>query len=142
MQIKLIDHLSGKELLCAAGLYRLADWVSDGEDCSFINRAVAGSFLAAAAFEGENLVGMGRVLSDGVSDAYIQDVVVHPDFRGKGIGGKIVMFLVSELEARGVDWIALVGEPGTENFYSRLGFDAKKGFTLWKWNNSEKEMNI
>lgn len=142
MQIKLIDHLSGKELLCAAGLYRLADWVSDGEDCSFINRAVAGSFLAAAAFEGENLVGMGRVLSDGVSDAYIQDVVVHPDFRGKGIGGKIVMFLVSELEARGVDWIALVGEPGTENFYSRLGFEAPKGFTLWKWNNSEKEMNI
>ena len=142
MQIKLIECLSGKELLCAAGLYRLADWVSDGEDCSFINRAVAGSFLAAAAFEGENLVGMGRVLSDGVSDAYIQDVVVHPEFRGKGIGGKIVMFLVSELEARGVDWIALVGEPGTESFYSRLGFEAKKGFTLWKWNHSEKEMNI
>lgn len=142
MQIKLIECLSGKELLCAAGLYRLADWVSDGEDCSFINRAVAGSFLAAAAFEGENLVGMGRVLSDGISDAYIQDVVVHPDFRGKGIGGKIVMFLVSELEARGVDWIALVGEPGTENFYSHLGFEAKKGFTLWKWNNSEKEMNL
>ena len=142
MQIKLIRSLSEKELRYAAELYRLADWVSDGEDCSFINRAVAGSFLAAAAFEGENLVGMGRVLSDGVSDAYIQDVVVHPEFRGKGIGGKIVMFLVSELEARGVDWIALVGEPGTENFYSRLGFEEKKGFTLWKWNNSEKEMNI
>ena len=142
MKIKLIQSLSEHELLCAAELYRVADWVSDGEDCSFIKRAVAGSFLAAAAFEEENLVGMGRVLSDGVSDAYIQDVVVHPEFRGKGIGGKIVMFLVSELEARGVDWIALVGEPGTEIFYSRLGFEAKKGFTLWKWNHSEKEMNI
>ena len=142
MKIKLIQSLSEHELLYAAELYRVADWVSDGEDCSFIKRAVAGSFLAAAAFEEENLVGMGRVLSDGVSDAYIQDVVVHPEFRGKGIGGKIVMFLVSELEARGVDWIALVGEPGTESFYSRLGFEAKKGFTLWKWNHSEKEMNI
>ena len=127
MQIKLIQSLSEQELRYAAELYRVADWVSDGEDCSFINRAIAGSFLAAAAFEGEKLIGMGRVLSDGVSDAYIQDVVVHPDFRGKGIGGKIVMFLVSELEARGVDWIALVGEPGTESFYSRLGFEGKKG---------------
>ncbi len=142
MQIKLIRSLSEQELRYAAELYRVADWVSDGEDCSFIKRAGAGSFLAAAAFEGENLVGMGRVLSDGVSDAYIQDVVVHPDFRGKGTGGKIVAFLVSELEARGVDWIALVGEPGTESFYARLGFEAKKGFTLWKWNNSEKEMNL
>jgi spermidine synthase len=142
MQIKLITSLSEQELLCAAELYSVADWISDGEDCNFITRAVAGSFLAAAVFEGEKLIGMGRVLSDGVSDAYIQDVVVHPDFRGKGIGGKIVMFLVSELEAHGVDWIALVGEPGTESFYARLGFEAKKGFTLWKWNNSEKEMKI
>ena len=77
---------------------------------------------------------MGRVLSDGVSDAYIQDVVVHPDFRGQGIGGEIVRFLVRELEKNGIDWIALVGEPGTEKFYARLGFEEKKGFLLWKWN--------
>ena len=79
------------------------------------------------------MIAMGRVLSDGVSDAYIQDVAVLPDFRGRGIGGKIVTFLVEELEKRGVDWIALVGEPGTENFYKRLGFEKKAGFSLWKW---------
>ena len=142
MQLRLITSLSGEELADAAALYLEAAWVAPDEDCLFINRAVAGSFLAAGAFVEGRLVGMGRVLSDGVSDAYIQDVVVHPAFRKQGIGGKIVTFLVSELEKRGVDWIALVGEPGTENFYSRLGFSAKKGFTLWKWNNSEKEMLI
>ena len=143
MQIRLISSLSKPQLEQAAELYCSAAWVSEEEDCSFINAAVAGSFLAAAAFTDDgSLAGMGRVLSDGVSDAYIQDVVVHPEFRGQGIGGKIVAFLVAELEKRGVDWIALVGEPGTESFYSRLGFKAEKGFTLWKWNNSEKEMNI
>lgn len=137
MQIRLITSLSEQQLSEAAELYFSADWVAEDEDCSFINTAIAGSFLAAAAFTGDGaLAGMGRVLSDGVSDAYIQDVVVHPEFRGQGIGGKIVAFLVSELEKRGVDWIALVGEPGTEKFYSRLGFEEKKGFTLWKWNNS------
>ena len=142
MQIRLITELSEKELASAARLYQVAAWAAPGEDCSFIRRAVAGSFLAAGAFADGELVGMGRVLSDGFSDAYIQDVVVDPSYRGQGIGGRIVKFLVSELESCGVDWIALVGEPGTERFYSRLGFEEKKGFTLWKWNNSEKEMNI
>ena len=123
-------------------LYREAGWIEAGDAAEFLVPAITGSTVAAGAFANGELVGFGRALSDGCSDAYIQDVVVHPDFRGKGIGGMIVAFLVSELEARGVDWIALVGEPGTESFYARLGFEAKKGFTLWKWNNSEKEMKI
>ena len=134
MEIRLLDTFSDALSKDAARLYLAADWVSETDDTSFILKAFAGSFLAAGAFEGERLIGMGRVLSDGVSDAYIQDVAVLPEFRGQGIGGKIVTFLVEELEKRGVDWIALVGEPGTENFYSRLGFEKKAGYSLWKWN--------
>ena len=139
MRICLLGTLSDEELLCASRLYAAADWVEEGAGFSFIREAVAGAFLAAGAFEGERLVGMGRALSDGCSDAYIQDVVVDPVFRGRGIGSAIVMFLVRELRSRGVDWIALVGEPGTENFYARLGFERKEGFTLWKWRENHRE---
>ena len=134
MLIRLLSALSDDETVRAARLYGAAGWTGEDGDCSFIRAAVAGSFLAAGAFEDGRLVGMGRALSDGCSDAYIQDVVVDPGFRGRGIGGRIVMFLVGELRARGVDWIALVGEPGTENFYARLGFERKAGYVLWKWN--------
>lgn len=134
MQINLISHLDSEDLSAAGRMYADAAWISADDDFSFINSALAGSFLAAGAFENGRLIGMGRVLSDGVSDAYIQDVVVTPEFRGRGIGGKLVMFLVEELEKRGVDWIALAGEPGTEKFYSKLGFEKKEGFILWKWN--------
>ena len=133
IRIRLLGDISDTLLKDAAALYLAADWVSETADFSFIRRAFEGSFLAAGAFEGSRMIAMGRVLSDGVSDAYIQDVAVLPDFRGRGIGGKIVTFLVEELEKRGVDWIALVGEPGTENFYKRLGFEKKAGFSLWKW---------
>ena len=139
MQIRVLKTLSEEELSCAARCYIAAAWAGESEDCSFIRNAVSGAFLAAGAFEGDRLVGMGRVLSDGCSDAYIQDVVVDPDFRGRGIGGAIVKFLVRELRLRGVDWIALVGEPGTEGFYARLGFERKNGFVLWKWNNGLQE---
>ena len=75
---------------------------------------------------------MGRALSDNVSDAYIQDIAVSPAFRKHGIGGEIVRTIIAELRRRGVDWIALVGEPGTERFYRELGFEAKPDHTFWK----------
>ena len=133
---RFLHHAAEEELRDILALYREAEWVTPEECGAFIPGVLSGSFLFLAAFDDGRMIGMARAISDGVSDAYIQDVVVHPEFRGQGIGGKIVAFLVSELEKRGVDWIALVGEPGTEKFYSRLGFEEKKGFTLWKWNNS------
>ena len=135
MEIRLISRLTAEQLKTAAMLYVSAGWAEDETVCAFISTALAGSFIAAGAFEGEELLALGRVLSDGVSDAYIQDVVVHPAFRGRGIGGKLVRFLTEELENRGIDWIALVGEPGTEPFYKGLGFEAHEDFTLWKWKN-------
>ena len=52
----------------------------------------------------------------------LQDVVVNRAFRRRGIGAEIIGTIVRELRARGVDWIGLVGQPGTRTFYERLGF--------------------
>ncbi len=109
-------------------LYRDALWWQREWDRTFISPMVKGSFLFAGAFWEGRQVGMGRVISDGVSDAYIQDVVVLKAFRGRGIGGKLVSFLLGELRRRGIDWIGLVGEPGTEGFYKKLGFEALSGY--------------
>lgn len=103
-------------------LYAGPGWWEPGDDPGAIPKLLAGSFRVAAAFDGARLVGMARAISDGASDAYIQDVVVDPDCRGRGIGGRLVRMLVGELRAAGVSWIGLVGAPGTEGFYSRLGF--------------------
>jgi len=122
MKIKLVQNVNREEF---KALYRDAGWWFDeyDGDTSFIEGIVGGSFLFAAAFSPDGkMIGMGRVLSDGCSDAYIQDVVVLKDFRGKGTGGQIITFLISELKERGIDWIGLIGEPGTENFYTRIGF--------------------
>ena len=121
------------ELVAAAArLYRIAGWVGEDDGCGFLEAALRGSCVVCAAYSGEILIGMGRVLGDGVSDAYIQDVVVDPEFRRRGVGGAVVKRLVAELRARGVDWIALVGAPGTDEFYRSLGFTAPEGFVFWR----------
>lgn len=129
---RLTGPLSPETLEELAGLYREAGWIDREDSTGFIAPAIEGSAAAVGAFSGGRLIGMGRALSDGVSDAFIQDVAVKREFRKRGIGGEIVRRLAALLKERGVDWIGLVGEPGTESFYRNLGFEEQKNFTLWK----------
>ena len=118
-----------------AGFYVGAGWVAPGADVSFLLPALRGSAMVVGAFEDGEIIGIGRALSDGCSDAYIQDVVVDPAHRGQGIGRQLIEALVSGLRARGIDWIALIGEPGTEGFYRRLNMRERPGFTMWQPDN-------
>ena len=136
VNIRQIDSLNAEQMFQLRELYVIAGWIDADDPAGFLAPAIAGSTVAAGAFAGKKLVGFARALSEGCSDAYIQDVVVSPEFRGQGIGSKLIRFLESELRARGVDWIALVGEPGTEKFYSGLGLKAQAGYTLWKLQDS------
>ncbi len=104
-------------------LYRLADWWTDTPDNStFVRRMIAGSHSFIIATEGETIIGMGRALSDGVSDAYIQDVTTVAEFQHRGIGSLIVKKLVSKLQDDGLSWIGLIAERNSHAFYERLGF--------------------
>jgi ribosomal protein S18 acetylase RimI-like enzyme len=93
-----------------------------------IPRMIQGSFCFMVAKEPEGrIVGMGRAISDGVSDAYIQDVVVLRSHRGRGIGAELVRRLAEHCASHGISWVGLVAEPGTQPFYERLGFAAFAG---------------
>lgn len=84
---------------------------------------IKGSLLFVIAQDADHrVIGMGRAISDGVSDAYIQDVVVRREFRGRGVGAGIIRTLTELLKAREIGWIGLVAEPGTTAFYERLGY--------------------
>jgi len=106
------------------GLYRAGNWWKDEYDPSGIPDLIKGSSDFVVAFDKRSgrAVGMGRLISDGVSDGYIQDLVVLPEHRGKGIGALMVNELVSTGLKMGLVWIGLIAEEGTEEFYSDQGF--------------------
>ena len=113
-------------------LYLLAGWCEEADDASFLPPLFAGSAVVLSAWAGEHVAGVGRAISDGCSDAYIQDVVVAPEFRRRGIGAALVNGLAERLRRRGIGWIGLVGAPGTEAFYAALDLVAPKNHTFWK----------
>jgi len=112
-------------------LYKAGGWWGTSDGSSLVKKIISGSFAFAVAVNKTTgkAIGMGRVMSDGASDAYIQDVVVLPEFRNQDIGKKLIIALRDYCLARGVAWIALVAEAGTEEFYRGLGFRVMEGHT-------------
>ena len=111
-------------------LYVSADWWHESSEArAIIPSMIRGSlcFMVARALDGK-IIGMGRVISDGFSDAYIQDVVVLRDYRGRGIGRGLVRRLVQFCVDRKIGWIGLVAEPGTQGMYEGLGFGPLVGY--------------
>jgi spermidine synthase len=113
-------------------LYRQAGWWQMDDNPQYletVRQILSNSFCFVIAKTGEEIIGMGRAISDGVSDAYIQDVTVRKDMRGKGIGKGIIRTLLRSLKENKLQWIGLISEPGYEKFYGGLGFNVMPNYT-------------
>ena len=124
--VSLVQSWDESEIVC---LFKAGRWWKDEYDPAEIPTLINGSFAFAVASDTTtgHAIGMGRVISDGVSDAYIQDLVVLPSYRGKGIGTQIASLLVEHCKKAGLSWIGLIAEPDSEEFYVPLGFERMPG---------------
>lgn len=120
-------------------LYKAGGWWKETYDPSGIESLIKGSFAFAIVIDisKNKAIGMGRILSDGVSDAYIQDMVILPEYRGKGIGKQLVNVLLEHCLAKGIMWIGLIAEPKQDNFYSTIGFKQMKDYVPMKYQTEE-----
>jgi ribosomal protein S18 acetylase RimI-like enzyme len=129
IEIKIVKDADPEAILA---LYRHAGWWQTDENPAYletVKRIVSDTYCFAIALREDEIIGMGRAISDGASDAYIQDVMVHSDFRRRGIGRAIISKLVEHLRENGIQWIGLISEPGYEKFYESLGFGRMEGYT-------------
>jgi ribosomal protein S18 acetylase RimI-like enzyme len=112
-------------------LYRAGGWWEMGWNPSGILPMMRGSFLFIIALDTttDQAVGMGRIIADGSSDGYIQDVVVHCNYRQCGIGTTIATLLCNLGTAFGLSWMGLISAPGEENIYKRAGFSLMEHYT-------------
>jgi aralkylamine N-acetyltransferase len=111
-------------------LYKAGGWWHENQESrAAIEPMIRGSFcFMVARAEGGQIVGMGRAISDGASDAYIQDVVVLVPYRGQGIGRKLILRIVEYCLSHKIGWIGLMAEPETHAFYEGIGFSQLEGY--------------
>ncbi len=103
-------------------LYSRQGWWDKRDKCALATALVGNSHCFLVAIDKGRIVGMGRAISDKVSDAYIQDVAVLKEYRGLGLGSKIVRGLKARLKADGIKWVGLIAQDGSRAFYEPLGF--------------------
>lgn len=95
----------------------------------FMNFDVAETSIRNSAYSvivknNHRIIGMGRIVGDGAIYFYIQDIVVHPEYQGKGIGKEIMKALTKYLEDNTPDkaFIGLFASKGKAEFYEKYDF--------------------
>ena len=84
--------------------------------------ALNNSWYMVSTYYDEKLIGFGRVVTDGVLHAMIYEMIVDPEFQGKGIGKKILNILVDKCKQQGIRDIQLFCAKGKKEFYIKNGF--------------------
>ena len=119
--VAIVERLPTPEEL--QGLFRAVGWARD-ERTDRAAQALAGARFGAVAVQGERVVGSGMVLGDGASFAYLKDIIVHPEWQGRGIGTRIVEALMTMIRRPGPDRMLVTLFTGQHlaEFYERFGF--------------------
>lgn len=132
IEVKFVKSWQEEEII---NLYKAGGWWKENYDKSGIKYLIKGSFCFAVVIDKKTkkTIGMGRVLSDGVSDGYIQDLVVLPEYRRKGIGKKLITTLIQYCKSKNISWIALISEPNQEEFYKKIGFKEMTNYIPFKY---------
>ena len=91
-----------------------------------VRKAIQNSFLVITMWEQKGnrrrLIGFSRATSDHAFNATIWDVVVHPDFQGKGLGKALMKQLIKKLRSEDISNVTLFADPDVVSFYQGLGF--------------------
>ncbi|MBI2522419.1 MAG: GNAT family N-acetyltransferase [Bdellovibrio sp.] len=110
-------------------LYKSAGWWEGPCSSKQVSDLISGSLCFMTAWWHDKLVGMGRAISDGSDDAYLQDIFVEEEFRRQGIAAKIVGQLRDYCLSKNIHWIALIAAPGSVPLYEKLGFKEMTDYT-------------
>lgn len=103
-------------------LFLSVGWIS-GQYPERLYKALMNSSTVFTAWDGNRLVGLVRLLDDGELVAYMHYVLVHPDYHGRGIAGKM-MEMVKE-KYKDYLYIEIMPEESRNAaFYEKHGFHA------------------
>ncbi|MDD2916707.1 MAG: GNAT family N-acetyltransferase [Candidatus Gracilibacteria bacterium] len=88
-------------------------------------KSLKNSTYIIVAFKGEKLIGASRIVTDMYMCAMIFDVLVAPDYRGKGVGSGIMEKTVKFCREKQIKNVSLVTDPSHSwlpDFYRKSGF--------------------
>jgi ribosomal protein S18 acetylase RimI-like enzyme len=122
MDIKIHSNFASANLDEMREVYASVGWTKHTNE--IIRQVFEASNVIALVTVNGRIIGIGRAMTDGVFNAAIYDIVVHPDFQRQGIAKKIMEFLLDKLS--NVSCVHLISTTGNEGFYRKFGLKMLK----------------
>lgn len=109
-------------------LYASVGWSNYTNRPQQLEQAFHQSLFVMAAYDGDKLVGLIRVVGDGLTIIFIQDLLVYPHYQRQGIGRSLLQQTLERF--KNVYQIQLATEQSDKNlaFYRELGFRRQEDF--------------
>lgn len=121
-------------------LYQAVGWTNYTNHPQMLAQALTHSLAIYLARDGEKIVGLVRLIGDGFSSVFVQDLIVLPSYQRQGIGSTLMKQALSDYKDTYQIQLATEESEKTLGFYRSLGFETLSSFqcTGMIWVNRKK----
>ena len=104
-------------------LYQAVGWTNYTNQPQMLEQALSHSLVIYVALDGDAVVGLIRLVGDGFSSVFVQDLIVLPTYQRQGIGSALMKQALGDF--KGAYQVQLVTEQTEKNvrFYRSIGFE-------------------
>ena len=104
-------------------LYQAVGWTNYTNQPQMLAQALTHSLAIYLARDGEKIVGLVRLIGDGFSSVFVQDLIVLPSYQRQGIGSTLMKQALADYKDAYQIQLATEQTEKTLGFYRSLGFE-------------------
>ena len=109
-------------------LYQAVGWTNYTNQPQMLAQALTHSLAIYLARDGEKIVGLVRLIGDGFSSVFVQDLIVLPSYQRQGIGSTLMKQALADYKDAYQVQLATDESEKTLGFYRSLGFETLSSF--------------
>ena len=118
--IKEYENYNEQEII---DLYNSVGWTNYTNNPNMLKNAYSNSLKIYGAYAEDKLVGIIRVVGDGFSVVFIQDILISPKYQGQGIGTALLQRILNEYKDVYQKHLLTENTDKTIGFYKSIGFE-------------------
>ena len=104
-------------------LYQAVGWTNYTHQPQMLEQALSHSLVIYLAFDGDAVVGLIRLVGDGFSSVFVQDLIVLPSYQSQGIGSALMKEALEDYKDAYQVQLVTDQTERTLSFYRSMGFE-------------------
>jgi len=99
-----------------------------------LKQAIQNSTYVITTWDGDQLIGLARCLSDDVAICYLQDILIHPEYQRRGVGRMLMQNCLERFDHVRMKVLLTDDEERQKKFYESFGYKNTKDITAFTLN--------